>query len=159
MAVRHGLYTNHIKQLEHLHHIAGQSDRKVLDKSGLASIEAMILRAWLHWTGHVIWMDSSCIACELLYEVLMQGHRNQSCAKGDKRTASKSLSNILVSMWKTWNLVPMTEQCGMPWQREHSSMLSTVAPEKEERPQLLLQIQTQLPSSVTYALTVPHKLD
>ena len=44
---------------------------EVLDRSGLSSIEAMVLRAQLHWTGQVIQMNNSHISCQLLYGVLM----------------------------------------------------------------------------------------
>ena len=62
--------------------------------------------------------------------------------------------------------MPRTEQYGVPSYREHSSMLSTademesLGPEKEERPQLLFQIQIQLPTSITYRPNwVPPELD
>ena len=61
---------------------------------------------------------------------------------GNTGTASKSQSNILVSLQKSWNLESRTEQ---------ACEVKSLVPEKEERPQLMLQIQIQFPSSVAYA--------
>ena len=50
-----------------------------------------------------------------------------------------------------------TQQSSMLWQKEHSSTqisadkIELLVPEKEERPPLMLEIQIQFPSSVTYA--------
>ena len=49
------------------------SNLDVLDRTGLVSIEAMILKAQLRWTGHVIRMDSPRLLHQLLYGELVQG--------------------------------------------------------------------------------------
>ena len=80
-------YRRHLKQLERFHMRALRSimgirwqdkvsSLEVLDRAGLSSVEAMILKAQLRWTGHVIRMDSSRIPHQFFYGALSQGHRN-----------------------------------------------------------------------------------
>jgi len=52
------------------------TDLDVLDRTGLVSPDAVIIKALLCWMGHVTGMDSSRIPCKLRYVVLMNGHRN-----------------------------------------------------------------------------------
>uniref|UniRef100_W5M6P9 Reverse transcriptase domain-containing protein n=1 Tax=Lepisosteus oculatus TaxID=7918 RepID=W5M6P9_LEPOC len=62
------LYRKHIKKLECFHMRSLWSIMSI--NAGLVSIEAMILKAWLRWTGHVI------KPCQILYGALAQSHRN-----------------------------------------------------------------------------------
>ncbi|KAL8577921.1 hypothetical protein ACOMHN_011917 [Nucella lapillus] len=50
---------------------------EVLDRAGTTSIEAMILKTQLRWTGHVIRMDSDRIPKQLLYGELCRAKRKQ----------------------------------------------------------------------------------
>ena len=50
---------------------------EVLDRAETTSIEAMILKAQIHWKGHVIQIDDSRILMQLLFGKLSQGKRNQ----------------------------------------------------------------------------------
>ena len=81
------LYRKHLKQLESFHMRALRSilrvkwqdkitNLEVLDRAKLVSIESMIVRAQLRWTGHVIRMDSSRLPHQVLYGVLSEGLRN-----------------------------------------------------------------------------------
>lgn len=66
MGVKRGpLYRRHIKQLKQLHtrslrtilSICWQgkvTNQEVLDRTRLASIESMLLKAHIRWTGHVL---------------------------------------------------------------------------------------------------------
>ncbi|TWW65546.1 hypothetical protein D4764_21G0004460 [Takifugu flavidus] len=48
----------------------------VLDRAGLVSIETMIMKAQLRWSGHLIRMDSTRLPRQVFYGVLSQGQRN-----------------------------------------------------------------------------------
>ncbi|KAK3885538.1 hypothetical protein Pcinc_010279 [Petrolisthes cinctipes] len=80
------LYRKHTKQLEHFHIRSLRSimgikwqDRvtnlEVLDRASLISIETMVLKAQLRWTGHVIRMEPFRLTLQLLYGELRQGQR------------------------------------------------------------------------------------
>ena len=75
------LYRKHVIQPERFHARSLRSlvgikwqdrvtDLEVLDRADLVSIEAVIIKAQLRWTGHMIRMDGS------LKGVLAQGQRN-----------------------------------------------------------------------------------
>ena len=81
-------YRRHIRLLERFHMRSLRSilgikwhdkitNLEVLEDAGTTSIEAMILKAQLRWTGHVIRMEDSRIPKQLLYGELCQGKRKQ----------------------------------------------------------------------------------
>ena len=110
------LYRKHIKQLERFHMRALRSimgikwqDRvtnlEVLDRATLASIETMVLKAQLRWTGHVIRMEPFRLPRQLLYGELRQGQkprgrpkkRFKDCIKNNLKhsgTPSTELENL-----------------------------------------------------------------
>ena len=82
------LYRRHLKQLEQFHMRCLRSilgihwqDRvtnlEVLDRADSTSIEAMIIKAQLRWTGHVIRMQDTRMPKQLLYGELSTGERNR----------------------------------------------------------------------------------
>ena len=78
---------------------------EVLERSGLTSIESMILIAWLCWTGHVIQIVYSHILHQLLYRVLVWDHRDQDVIQGLHQTVQQAL----VSLQNRWHIVPRTQ--------------------------------------------------
>ncbi|ROT82725.1 putative RNA-directed DNA polymerase from mobile element jockey-like [Penaeus vannamei] len=81
-------YRRHIKQLEQFHQRCLQkicnikwqdrvSNLQILEKCDLPSIECLIIKCQLRWTGHVIRMEDSRIPKMLLYGQLKEGHRDQ----------------------------------------------------------------------------------
>ena len=82
------LYRKHITLLERFHTRSLRSilrirwqervtNLEVLDRASSTSIEAMILKAQLRWTGHVIRMEPDRIPRQLLYGELSEGRRKQ----------------------------------------------------------------------------------
>ena len=53
------------------------TNTEILDKAKSISIEAMILKSQLRWSGHVMRMEDHRIPKELLLGELTQGHRNR----------------------------------------------------------------------------------
>ena len=51
-------------------------NQEVLERASTTRIEAIIIKAQLRWTGHVIRMDESRIPCQLFYGELTEGKRN-----------------------------------------------------------------------------------
>ena len=82
------LYRKHIKMLERFHTRSLRSilgirwqdkvtNLEVLDRAKSTSIEAMILKTQLRWTGHVIRMEPERIPRQLLYGELREGKRKR----------------------------------------------------------------------------------
>ena len=65
---------------------------EVLDRAETTSIEAMILKAQLCWTGHVIRMDDSKIPKQFLYGELC--HRKRKRGRPQKRIKDNVKANI-----------------------------------------------------------------
>ena len=65
---------------------------EVLDRAKSTSIEAMILKAQLRWTGHVIRMDSDRIPRQLFYGELCDGKRKQG------RPRKRYLDNVKANL-------------------------------------------------------------
>ena len=86
------LYRRHLRKLEQFHarslhpimQICWQdraSNQEVLQRASTTSIETMVLKAQLRWTGHVIRMDESRIPHQPFYGELSQCRRNQGRPK------------------------------------------------------------------------------
>ena len=82
------VYMWHLKQLEMFHKSALRSilgirwqDRvtniEIFERTNCDSIEAMLLKSCLRWTGHVIRIEDHRIPKQLLFGELEQGHRRQ----------------------------------------------------------------------------------
>ena len=57
------------------------TNQDVLDRAGSTSIESMLLKAQLHWTGRVIKMTESRTDRQLLYGEQMRGSHKQGRPK------------------------------------------------------------------------------
>ena len=97
------LYRRHLRKLKQFHtrslrsnmQIRWQdrvSNQEVLERASTISMETMVLKAQLHWTGHVIGMDESRIPRQLFYGELSQGRCNQGWPK--KRYKDNLKSNL-----------------------------------------------------------------
>ena len=82
------VYRRHVRQLEKLHLRALRSvlgirwqetvtNIEMLDRAKPVSIEVVLLRTQLRWSGHVIRMEINHIPKQLFFGELVQGHRNQ----------------------------------------------------------------------------------
>uniref|UniRef100_W5M3Q0 Uncharacterized protein n=1 Tax=Lepisosteus oculatus TaxID=7918 RepID=W5M3Q0_LEPOC len=102
------LYLKHFKQLERLRmrslrlimSIKWQdsvTNLEVLDRAGLVSTEAMIVKAQLRLTGHVIRMNSSRMPRQIHYGVLAQGRRNLGRPKKFKGCIKENLKQCGIS--------------------------------------------------------------
>ena len=94
-------YRRHIEHLEQFHtrtlhmimgiHWQGRvTNQEVLDRAGSTSIESMLLKARLRWTGHAIRMSDSRIPRQLMYDELMQSSRKQGRPKLRYKVTMKS---------------------------------------------------------------------
>ena len=95
------LYRRHIKQLEQFHNrslrmimnIRWQdrvTNQEVLDRADSTSIESLLLKAQMRWTGHVVRMDGSRIPRQVMYGELKEGSRKQGRPKLRYKDALKS---------------------------------------------------------------------
>ena len=86
------LYRRHMKQLEQFHQRSLRSimkirwqdritNQEVLDRASSTSIEALIIKAQLRWSGHVIRMDPLRIPRQMFYGELANGSRKQGRPK------------------------------------------------------------------------------
>ena len=86
------LYRQQIKQLECFHMRSLRrimdirwkdkvTNLQVLDRANAVSIEALLLKAQLRWTGHVIRMDASRMPRQIIYGELVRGSRKKGRPK------------------------------------------------------------------------------
>ena len=124
------VYRRQLKQLERFHQRALRSilgirwqDRatntEVFKRTNCISIEAMLLKSCLCWTGHVIRMEDQRIPKQLLFGELEQGHRRQGRpCKRFKDTVKAGLQ---------WCDIPPTELVATALDRQHCRTLSQSA--------------------------------
>ena len=111
MGVRHGpgSYRRHIKQLEHFHNrslcrimnIRWQdkvTNQEVLERADATSIESLLLKAQMGWTGHVILMEENRIPKQIMYGELKEGSHKQ----GHPRLRYKDTLKFNLK-WRTFN--------------------------------------------------------
>ena len=132
------VYRRHLKQLERFHQRTLRSilgirwqDRAtntdVFKRTNCISIEAMLLKSCLRWTGHVIRMEDQRIPKQLLFGELEQGHRGQGRpCKRFKDTVKAGLQ---------WCDIPPTELVATALDRQRWRTLtqSTSSALEEER--------------------------
>ena len=107
------VYRRHLRKLEQFHARSLRSimrirwqdrvlNQEVLERASTTSIEAMIIKAQLRWTGHVIQMDESRIPRQLFYGELTEGKRNPGRPKRDTGITLKQTSNGQASNRRNW---------------------------------------------------------
>ena len=132
--------SHEISKIYYGHQMAGQNYKQRC----LVQVKSIILWTQLHWTGHVIQWTALIyhISCSMESTYSVIGTR--AAHRGGTRTVSKSTH--IVSLQKSWNLVPSTKEPDIPWWRVDSLILSpaveieSLLSEKDKRPQLLFKI-------------------
>ena len=66
------------------------TNQEVLDRAGSTSIESMLLKSQMRWTGHVIRMDENRINRQVMYGELKDGARKQGRPKLKYKDTLKS---------------------------------------------------------------------
>jgi len=106
-------YGHHLRLLEHFHQLCLRSifnihwndyitNVEVLERAGITSIEAMLMKTQLHWAGHVSRMEDHRLPKIVLYGKLSTGNRNRGAPKKRfKDSLKKSLlaCNIDSQLW------------------------------------------------------------
>ena len=109
------LYQRHIKQLEAFHarclrkilHVHWQDkipNTEILERSNCVSIQAMLMRQQLRWTGHICRMEDNRLPKLMLYGELTTGYRSRGGQrKRFKDQLKKSLvhCHLDVDTWET----------------------------------------------------------
>ena len=107
------MYRHHLRLLERFHQRCLRSifnihwsdyvtNTEVLERAGITSIEAMLLKIQLRWAGHVSRMEDHRLPKIVLYGELSTGHRDRGAPKKRfKDSLKKSLStcNIHEQQW------------------------------------------------------------
>ena len=114
-------YRAHIKLLERFHQrclrtILGihwsdyVSNQEVLDKAGISSIEAMIIKQQLRWAGHVSRMEQNRLPKRILYGQLASGHRNRGAPKKRYKDTLKSSLHACGIDTKNWSSLALDRE-------------------------------------------------
>ena len=103
-------YRGHIRRIDRFHQqclrrimkiywLSHVPDTEVLDRASLSSVEAMVMRQQLRWSGHVVRLEDSRLPKQALYGEMRHGKRLQSKPKKRykdclKETLKKTCINL-----------------------------------------------------------------
>ena len=116
-------YSHHLKKLSNFHlnclrslmRIRWQDkvpDTEVLQRSRITSVSAMVMKAQLRWSGHVVRMPGNRLPQKIFYGELVKGKRSQGGQRKRYKDCLKSTLNMDVDNWeqiaqdrKSWHKV------------------------------------------------------
>ena len=78
-----GFHQQCLRQILHSKYQSHVSDTEVLGKAGLPSIQSMVMKSCLRWTGQIVRMDDGHLLRQLFYGEMWEGKR--SALKPNKR--------------------------------------------------------------------------
>ena len=71
-----GFHQRCLRQILRIKWQSHVSDTEVLGKTGLPSIQSMVMKSCLRWVGHIVRMDDSCLSRQLFYGEMWEGKRS-----------------------------------------------------------------------------------
>jgi hypothetical protein len=81
-----------LRRIMNVHWSEYRTNNSIHTESGIASVEALIVKNKMRWTGHVVRMDSRRLPVKLLYSELSNGKRKQG---GQRKRFKDNLKHYL----------------------------------------------------------------
>ena len=107
---------------------------QVLDRANAVSIEALLLKAQLRWTGHVIRMNASRMPRQILYGELVRGTRKKGRPKKWYKDCIKETLKQCSLPLETWRQVLRIDLAGVRQLSQPAPSLRTTVETKSWMP-------------------------
>ncbi|KAK2170900.1 hypothetical protein NP493_1128g00046 [Ridgeia piscesae] len=82
------------------------TNKDILERTGLPSMENLLIRKNLRWTAHLMRMSSDRLPKQILYSQLSSGHRKRGCPRlrfNDTIKRNLKLRDINIDSWTSFS--------------------------------------------------------
>ena len=77
----HAFMMRHLHSIMRITWIDKVTNKEILERTGLLSMEDLLIRKNLRWTGHLMRMSPDRLPKQVLYSQLSSGHRKRGCTR------------------------------------------------------------------------------
>ena len=98
----HAFMMRHLRSIMRITWMDKVTNKEILERTGLPSMEDLLIRKNLRWTGHLMRMSSDMLPKQVLYSQLSSGHRKRGRSRlrfKDTIKRNLKLRDIKIDSW------------------------------------------------------------
>ena len=98
----HAFMMRHLRSIMRITWMDKVTNKEILERTGLPSMEDLLIRKNLQWTGHLMWMSPDRLLKQVLYSQLSSGQRKRGRPRlrfKDTIKRNMKLRDIKIDSW------------------------------------------------------------
>ena len=98
----HASMMRHLRSIMRITWMDKVTNNDILERTGLPSMEELLIRKNLRWTGHLMWMSPDRLPKQILNFQLSSDHRKRGCPRlrfNDNNKRNLKLRDIKADSW------------------------------------------------------------
>ena len=102
----HAFMMRHLRLITRITWMDKVTNKEILECTGLPSVEDLLIRKNLRWTGHLMRMSPDRLPKQVLYSQLPTGHRKRGCPRlrlKDTIKRNLKLRDIKIDSWTSFS--------------------------------------------------------